>query len=425
MEYGLLASRLERKSRPLRDMATHRMGHKAKVPEPCCGSRNSVPLTSEEGLQVARDRAWVCVPSLREGRGAFRLFTEGDELYDAMITAIEGANDAVKIESYIFSPDPVGRRFAAVLEAKARAGLDVRLHLDAFGSGFAEFAETRGKLERAGVKFKWFHPFVWRHPLQYFQRNHRKLMVIDSCAAFLGGFNIRQLNSRRLSGVHRQRDTHVQVPGRLASLASLHFDQLWQDATPINPLAIPDTHPGDDALLVPSYSRHCRQRLACLYAGLIERAQRDLVFTSPYFAPGPHIELALQNAARRGVRVSVLLPHKGDPMVGGWATRAAYEPLLAAGVSVFEYLPRKLHAKTCAIDGEWAVIGSANLDHLSLFVNQELILVAHDRNLAESLCLQHDRDLQDSVQVSLAQWRARGWRDRALEMLGGGFRSFL
>ena len=376
-------------------------------------------------VEIAGERAWFCLPSLREGHGAFQLFSEGDQLYDAMISTIESAQRDIGMESYIFAPDEVGRRFAAALAAKARDGVNVRLHLDAFGSKLPAFAAIRGELERAGVRFKWFHPFRWFHPFEYVQRNHRKLLVVDSCEAFLGGFNIRRLNSRKLSGEGRQRDTHVRVPAELARVASLLFDRLWNDATPIGPEAIPETPTGLEALLVPSYSRRCRQRLACLHAGLIAGAQRYLAFTSAYFAPGTLVETALRNAARRGVAVRLLVPHTGDPPVAGWATRAAYEPLLAAGVRVYEYLARQLHAKTSVVDGEWAIIGSANLDHLSLFVNQELVLIARDRGLAEALRTHHERDLQAAAQVTLDQWRLRGWRERFLEILGWAARWFL
>jgi cardiolipin synthase len=376
-------------------------------------------------VEIAGERAWFCLPSLREGHGAFQLFSEGDQLYDAMISTIESAQRDIGMESYIFAPDEVGRRFAAALAAKARDGVNVRLHLDAFGSKIPAFAAIRGELERAGVRFKWFHPFRWLHPFEYVRRNHRKLLVVDSRDAFLGGFNIRRLNSRKLSGEGRQRDTHVRVPAELARVASLLFDRLWNDATPIGPEAIPETPTGLEALLVPSYSRRCRQRLACLHAGLIAGAQRYLAFTSAYFAPGTLVETALRNAARRGVAVRLLVPHTGDPPVAGWATRAAYEPLLVAGARVYEYLARQLHAKTSVVDGEWAVIGSANLDHLSLFVNQELVLIARDRSLAEALRTHHERDLQAAAQVTLDQWQLRGWRERFLELLGWAARWFL
>lgn len=376
------------------------------------------PPAARRQSDVASERAQICVPLLREGRGAFHVFTEGDELYDAMVGAIEGAQRDIGIESYIFAADEVGERFARALAAKARAGLQVRLHLDTFGSGYPAFADIQRDLERAGVKFKWFHPFRWLDPLQYLQRNHRKLLVVDDRVAFLGGFNIRRLNSRKLSGDRRQRDTHVRVAGSLARVASLLFDQLWNDTTPIHPEAIPETPTGLEALLVPSHSRHCQQRLACLHASLIENSQHYLALTSPYFAPGLLIETALRDAAKRGVTVRLLVPRKGDPPIAGWATRAAYEPLLAAGVQVYEYLSRKLHAKASVVDGEWGVVGSANLDHLSLFVNQELVLIARDRDLAKALRVQHEEDVREAAEVMPSQWRLRGWRERGLELIG-------
>jgi cardiolipin synthase len=393
------------------------------------GSAEGKPNTDRPAAcrqaDITSERARICVPSLREGRGAFRVFTEGDELYDAMVDAINAAEHNIGMESYIFVADEVGKRFATALAAKARAGLKVRLHLDAFGSGFTASADIRNDLELAGAEFKWFHPFRWFHPLEYIQRNHRKLLVVDDRHAFLGGFNIRRLNSRKLSGESRQRDTHVRVAGPLAHVAALLFDQLWNDTTAIHPDAVPETPEGLEALLVPSHSRRCQQRLACLHAGLIERSQRYLALTSPYFAPGALIEMAFRNAAARGVEVRLLVPRKGDPPIAGWATRAAYESLLAAGVRVYEYLTRKLHAKALVIDGEWSVIGSANFDRLSLFVNQELILIARDRNLAEALRVQHEEDVGNAAQVMPSQWRLRGWRERGLELIGRAARRLL
>jgi cardiolipin synthase len=143
-----------------------------------------------------------------------------------MIKAIESAQCDIRMESYIFAADEIGARFVAALGAKARAGIDVRLHLDAFGAGQRGFRKFRREMESSGVRFRWFRPFRARHPLRYLQRNHRKLLVVDGREAFLGGFNIRRLNSRRLHGETRQRDTHVRVSGPLATLAIGHFDRL-------------------------------------------------------------------------------------------------------------------------------------------------------------------------------------------------------
>jgi cardiolipin synthase len=311
-----------------------------------------------------------------------------------MIAAIEGATEAIWMESYIFVADEVGARFVAALAAKARTGLDVRLHLDAFAAGHWDFDKFRRELERSGVRFRWFRPFDLRHPLRYFQHNHRKLLVVDGRDAFLGGFNIRQLNSRRLHGSSRQRDTHVRVQGSLATLAASHFDRLWRDARPLPANAIPEEAGGIEGLLVPSYSRKCQKRLACLHAGLIGMAQTRIYLTSPYFSPGTVVHLALQDAVHRGVDVRLLVPRRSDPLVAGWATRAAYAQLLSAGVRVYEYLPRQLHAKTSVVDAGWSIVGSANFDYRSLFINQELVLFAPDRVLAGQLQAQHLQDFR-------------------------------
>ncbi|MEO9629385.1 MAG: phospholipase D-like domain-containing protein, partial [Sulfitobacter sp.] len=263
-------------------------------------------------------RAAMCVLDLGEGEGTFRLFVEGDVLFDEMIAAIERATRDIRMESYIFAADEVGARFVAALAEKARAGLDVRLHLDAFGAGQRNFRRLRHELKQAGVRFRWFRPFSLLHPLRYLQRNHRKLLVVDGREAFLGGFNIRRLNSRRLHGETRQRDTHVRVAGPLVELAVRHFERLWLDAGQLPASAIPDDTKGIEGLLVPSYSRLCRKRLACLHAGLIEMAQTHVYLTSPYFSPGTVVDRALQAAARRGVDARLLVPRRSDPPVAGW-----------------------------------------------------------------------------------------------------------
>src|SRR5690606_19565561 len=121
------------------------------------GRTGAVSARREGSLnaEVAHDRTRICVPALRAGRGAFRLFVEGDELYDAMIEAIERSEHHIRMESYIFAADEVGERFVAALVGKARAGCHVHLHLDSFGAGFRTIRNLQRDLERAGGEFKW------------------------------------------------------------------------------------------------------------------------------------------------------------------------------------------------------------------------------------------------------------------------------
>jgi cardiolipin synthase len=152
-----------------------------------------------------------------------------------------------------------------------------------------------------------------------------------------------------------------------------------------------------------------------------EAAARHVYITTPYFCPGSIVHRAVRQAARRGVDVRLLVPRDSDPPFVGWLTRSGYSSLMDDGVRVYEYLPPprgKLHAKTAVIDDEWCVIGSANLDRLSLFVNHELVLLARDRPLGDALCDQFFRDLADAAEVQPSMWAERGWAERDVEAIG-------
>jgi cardiolipin synthase len=345
-----------------------------------------------------------------------------------MISAIEEAQRSIRLEVFIFAADEVGWRFARALSAKANAGVEVRFHFDSRGAATGYSPDIFREMVDAGVKLKWYRPWSWRHPSRYFQRNHRKLLVVDEEELFLGGFNIRRENSRALYGEGRQRDTHVSIRGELAQHAAALFDQMWDD--PEHPYADAASEKASffDPLPAPNFACLGWRRIACLYAGLIQNSVRYVYITTPYFCPGSIVARAARQAARRGVDVRLLVPRYSDPAFVGWLTRSGYSSLITDGVRIYEYLPLprgKLHAKTAVIDDEWCVVGSPNLDHLSLLVNHELVLIARDRVLAESLRDQYLTDLADASEVQQSQWAHRGWAERGLEALGWTARKML
>jgi cardiolipin synthase len=183
-----------------------------------------------------------------------------------------------------------------------------------------------------------------------------------------------------------------------------------------------------DPLKMPNLACLGWKGMACLYAGVIGRSNRRVYITTPYFCPGSIVEAAMREAVGRGVDVRLLVPRYSDPPFVGWLTRSAYTSLIAAGVRIYEYLPLprgKLHAKTAVIDDEWCIIGSANLDHLSLLVNHELVLIARDRGLGEALRDQYFKDLADSSEVQPSGWAKRGPAERCLEAIGWTARKLL
>lgn len=287
------------------------------------------------------------------------------------------------------------------------------MHLDAAGSLFWVSRRLKAYLCGQGVDLRWFHRWNWRQPWRYNRRDHRKLLVVDQRHAYLGGFNIHRENSRALYGEQRWRDTHVAMQGALAEQAGELFDAFWRGQR----RWLPDAALSD-SILVHNHTRTCRHRLRCIYADAFTAARHHIYLTTPYFVPDHHTQLGLKAAARRGVDVRLLVPGKSDVRITQWAARAAYADLLAAGVRIYEYQPRVLHAKTVVVDGEWAMLGTANLDYRSLFVNYELNLVTRDPDLSSELEQRFVEDLEDSLRIQAAHWGRRGWPARLSEAVG-------
>ena len=325
--------------------------------------------------------AEACVPALDPGGDDLTLFVEGDTLYGAMLDAIRFAEHSICLEMYILADDPIGRCFVAAFVERAENGVRTRLHLDAVGCSSWISRSLVRDLTAGGVELRWFHRWSWRHPRQYGRRNHRKLLVVDGRQAFVGGFNIHRENSRASYGERRWRDTHVRFGGTLAAGAQRLFDQFWDRQTAAEPRNTSDA----TTTLFPNHTRSCRRRLRCLFDDAFTQAQSTISVTTPYFVPEPRLQEALESSARRGIHTRVLLPRKRDVPLVSFAAEATYASLLAAGVRLYEYQPRMLHAKTAVVDGTWATVGTANFDYRSIFLNCELNLITRDAAFSRRL----------------------------------------
>ena len=342
-----------------------------------------------------------------------RLFIEGDELYAAMLEVIAHARHCIKLESYIFADDEIGRKIAAALGERARAGRQVLVHIDAAGSLFWGSQRLANSLTQDGVQVRWFHRWSWRHPSRYNRRNHRKLLVVDGRIGFLGGFNIHRENSRTAYGARRWRDTHVKVHGQLAHNLQILFDAFWRGRRLVSP-----TLHAADGMLITNHAHRGRRRLRALYSNHIAKARQRVWLSTPYFVPDRRTQRALMDAARRGVDVRVLVPLKNDVRVVQWAARAAYAGLMNAGVRIYRYMPRMLHAKTLTVDGRWGSVGTANVDYRSFFLNYELILTASEPAFVAELEAQFLHDLVQSESVQPERWAQRAMLGRVLEFVG-------
>jgi len=356
-----------------------------------------------------------------DAAGGIDIFTEGDELYAAMGEAIAGARESVDLETYIFTYDSVGQALARRLEERARAGVRVRLHVDAFGSLFEFPRSAEDALKAAGVEVRRFHLWDWRNPGRYNRRNHRKLLVVDGREAYLGGYNVNEDSSYAARGEARWRDTHVRVRSDLARQAQVLFDIFWHSDFKRS-LHYPA---GARQFLLSNHNRHARLRLARVFDLMLGSARKTLWLTTPYFVPNQRVQRRLISAARRGVDVRVLVPGKNDVRLARWASHAAYAQLLAGGVRIFEYLPRVLHSKTAVADGRWGMVGSSNLDYRSFFLNYEINLFSREPRLCRVLAEQFEIDLAQSEEIFPDKWSRRHWLHYPLEAVGWAARRLL
>ncbi len=349
---------------------------------------------------------------------SWKMFVEGDALYDAMTNDIAEASSSIRMESYIFAADAVGRQIAAALAIQARRGRRVELRVDYAGSRWELSGALVRELCGAGVLFEWSRRWQWLRPWEFHRRNHRKLLIIDDTIAYTGGFNVHVTSSLRLAGQSRWRDTHVRFDGPAVGQAIDVFEgsgrevqEPWQTSNPFR--------------LMPNATRHCRWRLRCEFDRVLRAAERRVWLTTPYFLPDRRLRGRLVRAARRGVDVRVLMPAKNDVPISQWASRALYRGMLRNGIRLYEYQPRVLHAKTLLVDDAWATIGTANFDYRSLFVNAEVNLIASDERFCEALARQFRTDIEASHEIRAEHWQRRSWWKGIPEKLAWSLRRWL
>ena len=325
-----------------------------------------------------------------------RLLVDGGAKYTALLQDIANAQEHVHLEYYIFYPDRTGIALRDALIERARAGVKVRLLLDAVGSGKTPRRFFRQLLE-AGGELAWFHPArfgqVWKRPWLNL-RSHRKIVVIDGRIAYTGGINITDEEDERLRA-DAYRDLHLRVEGNVVSSLQLVFIEDWAYATGQPPLALPSPAPHRGHVPVqvlvsgPDSNWEAIHRL---HVGAIHSAKRRVWLATPYFVPGEAARMALTSAALGGLDVRLLVPRQSDSRLVTLAARSYFDELLSAGVQVYEYGPRMLHTKALLCDDDLAIIGSANFDHRSFRLNFEVSLMFADTALCTGLAtlLEHE-----------------------------------
>ena len=328
------------------------------------------------------------------------LLQNGAAYFPRLCADIDAAQQSIYLETYLYAADSTGHMVAEALRRAASRGVAVRLLLDGFGS--AELPQRWvDELRASGVEVQWFRRAVSPFTLQRSRRRrlyrlHRKLAVIDSEIAFVGGINIID-DIPPHGGIYEPRlDYAVRVQGALAGTVHAATRHLWsivswatlrQRGMAMNWRRRKMHRPTPDApvaLLIRDSLRH-RRDIERAYLRAIAGARKEIVIANAYFLPGRTFRRALIAAAKRGVRVVLLLQGKVEYWVQHYATQALYDRLLAAGIEIQEYQASHLHAKVAVIDGVWATVGSSNIDPFSLLLAREANLVVQDADFAQEL----------------------------------------
>ena len=358
---------------------------------------------SQELRTLAQATTGIPPTSARE----VRLLVDGGAKYAALLEDIAQAQHHVHLEYYIYNPDRSGTALRDALAERARAGVKVRLLLDAMGSKQASRRFFAPLLE-AGGEVAWFHPsrpwMLWRRPWVNL-RTHRKIVVIDGRIAYTGGINITDEQDERLRE-DAYRDLHLRIVGDAVRALQVVFVEDWAYVTRtrdwVGDVArvMPEPRPGPiDTQVLTSGPDSSWEAIHRLHVGAIHAASRRVWLVTPYFVPGEAAMMALTSTALAGLDVRLLVPKMSDSKLVTYCVRSYYDELLAAGVKVYEYGPRMLHSKALLVDDALALIGSANFDHRSFRLNFEVSVLFNDAGVAADLAQLIEREFAHAPRV--------------------------
>lgn len=372
-----------------------------------------------------------------------RLLVDGPETFAAMKAAIGAARRRVLLESYIIEDGGIAQGFADLLLKKAAEGVHVAVLYDSIGSLESDRAFF-DRLRAGGIAVCAYNPV---NPLErpghwsVIQRNHRKMLAVDSDVAYTGGINLSDVyasgsgpggsglggsggsgsgGAKAPSGEEGWRDTQVELRGPVVNAMAVVFRESWasQGCPGALPPAPPPRQPTAGTRVVKLVAGDPRAGVNPTYQALmkaVDAATKSVHLTMAYFAPGKDLVQALSDAAARGVDVQLVLPGRSDVKLVLAAARSHYAQLLEAGVRIHEFQGSVMHAKTAVIDGVFSSVGSSNLDWRSILVNHEIDVIVLGDDFGQEMEALFQRDVQASTSIEAATWPRRGFVQRVME----------
>lgn len=350
------------------------------------------------------------------------ILRNGVQIFPSMLSAIRAARKTINLEFYIYWDGEVGRMFAEALAERARAGVAVKVILDAVGS--ATMSQSLiDFMQRNGIDLEWYHPLRWYTLSRFNHRTHRKLLIVDGRVGFSGGVGIADEWLGDADSKEHWRDTVVRVEGPVVTQMQFAFMDNWVKSrgellTGLD--YFPQVEPAGEHLtqVIKSSPSEGVSTVKLMYIVSIVSATKSISISNAYFVPDRDTIRALEGAVRRGVDVRVIVPgEEVDVPIVRQAARWHYEQLLRTGIRIFEYHPTMMHAKTMVVDGLWTTIGSSNFDDRSFRLNDEVNVNVYDAGIAAQMEAMFFDDLKKSEEITLRKWFRRPKFARVKEWL--------
>jgi cardiolipin synthase len=343
------------------------------------------------------------------------LLENGVGIFPAMLAAIASARSSINLEMYIFDHGETAIQFAAALAERARAGVEVRILVDGFGSSLGPL---EAQLASAGARVRVYKPLRMYSIDRVGHRTHRRILTVDGRLGFCGGVGIDDRWKGDARNPSEWRDTMIEIEGPVVSQLQHIFAQDWVHTTGevLNgDRQFPQIEPAGTMLaqaIAASRADAISMSKLLLYMA-IQAARQSIWIENAYFVPDRQIREGLVAAARRGVDVRIIVPgvHMDIPNVRA-ASHYHYGELLEAGVGIYEFRPTMMHNKVMEVDGIWSTIGSINFVNRSMTKNAEVNVAVYDRGFAARVEAMFLSDLSRCDVLSRERWRRRGPLDR-------------
>jgi cardiolipin synthase len=345
-----------------------------------------------------------------------------------MLAAVRSANRSITFETYIYWSGKIGREFSEALAERSQAGVRVHVLLDWVGSKQLDQSAIDRMIE-SGVEVEKYRPLRWYNLSRVNSRTHRKILVVDGKFGFIGGVGIADLWLGHAQDPKHWRDTHFQVEGPVVAHLQAAFADNWTK-THANVLNeehyFPELTKAGElcAQVFMSSPREGGDSARLMYLLSIAAARQRILIANSYFVPDDLCVRRLVEAKSHGVNVEIIVPGKYiDTKVTRRASRSRWEPLLEAGVAIYEYQPTMFHCKVMVVDDCWTSVGSTNFDNRSFRLNDEANLNVLDKEFAEEQAAIFEQDKQRCRRIALEEWQRRPWREKMVEWLAGLLRS--